>query len=127
MYQAYLQGANLYRANFASAANTQTNLDTANLAESDLRQANFQNANLKNACLVNTNLEAANFENAYLVGADFRGARYLTAEQIRQAPTSYERALFDEALAIELGVPYNNAPPAEGCRVSPRPRRWWYP
>ena len=126
LYHAYFQGANLYRSDFSNSENELTNLDGVNFQQADLRQANFQGANLQYACFAGANLEAAKFEKAYLVGTDFRGARNLTADQIRAAgKESYERALFDDELSRELGLQPTDAELAVGCGISPRPRNWW--
>lgn len=126
LFQAYFKGANLYRSDFSNYEGELTNLDGVNFQQADLRQVNFQGANLQSACFAGANLEAANFEKAYLVGADFRGARNLTADQIRGAGrNSYERALFDEPLSQDSGMSPMPAEPAKGCGIKARDRNWW--
>lgn len=125
LYHAYFKAANLYRSDFSNSENELTNLDGVNFQQADLRQVNFQGANLQYACFTGANLEAAQFEKAYLVGTDFRGARNLTADQIRAAgKDSYERALFDDQLSQELNLQPTNVEPSEGCRIRPRSRNW---
>ncbi|MEM9976362.1 MAG: pentapeptide repeat-containing protein [Cyanobacteria bacterium P01_D01_bin.2] len=126
LYHAYFQGANLYRSDFSNYGAELTNLEGVNFQQADLRQGNFQGTNLKFACFKGANLEAANFGEAYLVGTDFRGARYLTADQIRAAgERSYRRALFDDELGRELNLPPTDAAMAVGCEIIPRDRKWW--
>ncbi|MBT9310830.1 pentapeptide repeat-containing protein [Leptothoe kymatousa] len=126
LYYAYFKGATLYRSDFSNYDGELTNLEAVNFQETDLRQANFRGVNMKYACFSGANLEKANFEKAHLVGTDFRGARKLTADQIRAAgKTSYERALFDDELSRKLELPPTDVEPADRCVIKPRSRTWW--
>jgi uncharacterized protein YjbI with pentapeptide repeats len=81
-FEANLQGANLFQANFQDAK-----LEDANLQGANLSQANFQNAKLRNANLRGANVREANFQGAYL------GATRLTEEQIYSVKTLYKAEL----------------------------------
>lgn len=121
LYKSYLVGANLYNAVFNRA-----NLDRANLEGATLISAHFQDADLQNACLRSTALQDADFSNANLDKTDFRGAKNLNLVSVKKAK-QYQNALYDESVALELGLPPQNSSgnKPDGCNVEPRSRVWW--
>ncbi len=79
-------------------------LQGAKLLSADLQRVNLRGANLQEADLENANLQEADLENANLQGADLRGARNLTASQVKKAK-NWQLAFYSDDLLKELGLP----------------------
>jgi hypothetical protein len=94
--QANLQGAYASGANLKNAYMIKSNLENCFLIKTDFSNAFLMEADLKNAYLT-----GANFENTSLYKADLRGAKGLTAEQLRKAKTLY-LAKLDPEIQEEL-------------------------
>ncbi len=76
---AYLQGADLSRAdltraNFNAVDARNSNLQSADLTAADLRSANFRASNLQNARLIDADLTNADLNSGNLTGADLTRA-----------------------------------------------------
>ena len=123
---ANISHAFLIETNLENARLNQTNLENSNLNQANLQGAYASGANLRNAYMIKSNLEncfliktdfsnaflmeadlrsayltGANFENTSLYKADLRGAKGLTAEQLRKAKTLY-LAKLDPEIQEEL-------------------------
>lgn len=121
-----ISSAFLIETNLANARMNQTNLKNSNLNQANMSGAYASGASLKNAYMIKANMEGcfliktdfrnaflmeANLQNAYLTGANFentslykadlRGAKGLTAEQLRKAKTLY-LAKLDPEIQEEL-------------------------
>jgi len=71
LYDAKLQGANLFFAHLENASLEDANLKHANLYGTKLSNANLRHANLQGACLDFADLKLANLEDANLQDASF--------------------------------------------------------
>ncbi|MFB2896573.1 pentapeptide repeat-containing protein [Aerosakkonemataceae cyanobacterium BLCC-F50] len=92
-------------------------LKRADLSSADLKRADLSNADLKRADLSSADLSSADLSSADLSGADlkcldsdirygctnFRGAKNLTAEQVKSAK-NWQQAEYDEEFRKKLGL-----------------------
>jgi len=102
-----LRYANAYRVFLVNADLRDANLQQAFLAFANLQQANLGFADLQGADLINANLQQANLFQANLQWADFRGAKGVTASQIKQA-RNWELAFYSDDFLKKLGLPDNH-------------------